>query len=459
MDLADDLVGSGFFDIFGKSARAVYNEFFNPQSLLRSRVGDVRRGIRRDYPPAVRQILQTYGNYPIVGATLRRDPLESFIHNIFQAITLGQWEDIVRQSPYDKLFHLGVVVLLQTPQGIKPLLIEKNEVINIQTPKPLDANTQILAIPTPSPPITLYEFLSRAQRAMGDRYFLYDPFVNNCQDFIATLLRESNMYPPYAQSFVKQETSSILSMLPSYSQRLARGITDFAAVLNVALEGGGTHRENFLKKHNLPLTKSLGIDELSKLSGVPEDILLEVYRRGIGAAKTQPTSVRLKGSYVKNVNAPPSKKLSKEQWAFARIYSFLDGNPKHDNDLRANIAKIGSGGGLKDPRGEQYGRSEAYLKEARRRAKAHGYDPSKLEFAEDGEHKLQITDPQGRIHKFGRRGYGDHLIWSHLEKLAAVPKGYARQKQNTFQSSHSQMKGNWRKNPFSANNLALRILW
>jgi hypothetical protein len=28
-------------------------------------------------------------------------------------------------------------------------------------------------------------------------------------------------------------------------------------------------------------------------------------------------------------------KLSKEQWAMARVYSFLDGNPKHDNDLRA----------------------------------------------------------------------------------------------------------------------------
>jgi hypothetical protein len=29
-----------------------------------------------------------------------------------------------------------------------------------------------------------------------------------------------------------------------------------------------------------------------------------------------------------------SKKLSKEQWAMARVYSFINGNPKHDNDLR-----------------------------------------------------------------------------------------------------------------------------
>jgi hypothetical protein len=32
-----------------------------------------------------------------------------------------------------------------------------------------------------------------------------------------------------------------------------------------------------------------------------------------------------------------SSKLSKENWGYARVYSFLDGNPKHDNDLRANL--------------------------------------------------------------------------------------------------------------------------
>ena len=65
-------------------------------------------------------------------------------------------------------------------------------------------------------------------------------------------------------------------------------------------------------------------------------ILREVYNRGIGAYKTQGKSVRLKGSYVKNVDAPMKAKLSKEQWAYARVYSFLDGNPKHDEDLRRN---------------------------------------------------------------------------------------------------------------------------
>jgi hypothetical protein len=94
-----------------------------------------------------------------------------------------------------------------------------------------------------------------------------------------------------------------------------------------------THRQRFLRKHDLE-DKGYSIAELSKISGYSAKTLQEVYNRGIGAYKTNPTSVRMKTSFVKGVNAPMSRKLSKEQWAMARVYSFLDGNPKHDKDLR-----------------------------------------------------------------------------------------------------------------------------
>ena len=106
---------------------------------------------------------------------------------------------------------------------------------------------------------------------------------------------------------------------------------------------GGTHKTNILKEYKLKDTGH-SLEELSKVSAVPIHILEEVYDRGIGAYKTNPQSVRLKNSYVKNVKAPMNKKLSKEQWAMARVYSFLDGNPKHDNDLRK------SGGADEEPK-------------------------------------------------------------------------------------------------------------
>jgi GNAT superfamily N-acetyltransferase len=106
----------------------------------------------------------------------------------------------------------------------------------------------------------------------------------------------------------------------------------------IAKRGGGktarnTHRLRFFRKHHL-VEKGYSVGELAKISKVSSSILQKVYDRGIGAYKTNPTSVRMKGTFRKGVNAPYRMKLSKEQWAMARVYSFLDGNPKHDGDLR-----------------------------------------------------------------------------------------------------------------------------
>jgi len=92
------------------------------------------------------------------------------------------------------------------------------------------------------------------------------------------------------------------------------------------------HRLAWIKQMGVH-DKPYSINELADLSGFDISTLQEVYNRGIGAYSTNPSSVRMKGSFKKGVNAPMSKKLSKEQWAMARVYSFLDGNPKHDQDL------------------------------------------------------------------------------------------------------------------------------
>ena len=131
-----------------------------------------------------------------------------------------------------------------------------------------------------------------------------------------------------------QEHKKLLQVLRDKKpQELEKERKDQAEELDKMLHGSGTRRTKFLKTHKLE-DRSYSLKELSKISAVPLSTLQEVYDRGIGAYKTNPESVRLKGSFVKNVKAPMSKKLSKEQWAMARVYSFLTGNPKHDNDLR-----------------------------------------------------------------------------------------------------------------------------
>lgn len=217
---------------------------------------------------------------------------------------------------------------------------------------------------------------------------------------------------------------------------------------------GSGHRERVLKTLGLPLN-GYSLDELAKAADVPKSILQEVYNRGIGAYKTNPTSVRMKGSFEKGVDAPMSQKLSKEQWAQARVYSFLDGNAKHDQDLRGE----GRGKSFEDQLGKVGYAPMTYIADVRKKAKAAGYDPKMVGFANDGVHKLEVHTPDGRTVKFGRVGYGDFLIWTHMEKRGEAPKGVADTKRKVFRVSHSAIRGKWRSDRFSPNNLALAILW
>jgi len=106
---------------------------------------------------------------------------------------------------------------------------------------------------------------------------------------------------------------------------------------------GLTHKQQFNKRHNQDKDQSNSKSDIAKLSGISKSILDEVYDRGVGAYKSNPESVRTK-SGEKNAKAPMSAKMSKEQWAIARVYAFvnkIESGKKlnHDTDLRDKIKK------------------------------------------------------------------------------------------------------------------------
>lgn len=107
-----------------------------------------------------------------------------------------------------------------------------------------------------------------------------------------------------------------------------------------------TNREKFLKKHGLPMDTHLSLIEISKKAGMPLNALRKVFDRGIGAAKTNPESVRLKPGtkygpgFKKNVDAPRSAKLSPEMWAYGRVYAFVMKTPKVFKGADRDIAEM-----------------------------------------------------------------------------------------------------------------------
>lgn len=105
-----------------------------------------------------------------------------------------------------------------------------------------------------------------------------------------------------------------------------------------------TNKQQWNKRHGFAKDESHDKAEIARVSKIPIKILDEVYDRGIGAYKTNPESVRVAGTFKKDPSAPLSAKLSKEQWAMARVYSFvnkLEGRARlnHDTDLAERLKK------------------------------------------------------------------------------------------------------------------------
>ena len=58
-----------------------------------------------------------------------------------------------------------------------------------------------------------------------------------------------------------------------------------------------------------------------------------------------------------------------------------------------------------------------------------------------------VQDPSGKWIHFGQMGYEDYT--KHHDKL----------RRKRYLTRATNIHGNWKKNPYSANNLAIHILW
>lgn len=100
-----------------------------------------------------------------------------------------------------------------------------------------------------------------------------------------------------------------------------------------------TNKMKYNKKYGFKPGKPHSKKDISKKTGIPMRILNVVYDRGLAAHKNNPTSVR----NVKGVKGGGGKKMSAQQWAQARVYSFIMKAPgtwgKADKDLADKVRK------------------------------------------------------------------------------------------------------------------------
>jgi len=102
-----------------------------------------------------------------------------------------------------------------------------------------------------------------------------------------------------------------------------------------------TNKNKFNSKYGFPKDTGHSKAKISRLTGIPISILNQVYDRGLGARKSNPESVRSSSTGKKVGGKSLKGKMTGNQWAMGRIYSFVMKQPgtwgKADKDLAEKV--------------------------------------------------------------------------------------------------------------------------
>jgi hypothetical protein len=104
---------------------------------------------------------------------------------------------------------------------------------------------------------------------------------------------------------------------------------------------------------------------------------------------------------------------------------------------------------------KKYGLSpNQYIIIAKKNAKDYGYDPKLLKFSDKIKYKLNYDGIY-----FGDSNYFDYILYSLLAKKKIITQEHADKRQKLYLDRALKIKGDWRDNMLSKNNLAIHILW
>ena len=194
---------------------------------------------------SVRKFIEAHKDEKLESFVVYRAPLDKISNNFLNVLTLGDWDEIKKRGGVDKVFHTYAII---NGKYIYEKLANPSFRMASQADLNRDGAESVSVQPRN---ITIGSFIANAIKVMGDKFYSYDAFTNNCQDFPLASLRGSMMSTPQAVSFLKQDVKKLIEETPSLSKYLGREATDLAGAgeriySEIVDKKGGMRKKKFL---------------------------------------------------------------------------------------------------------------------------------------------------------------------------------------------------------------------
>jgi hypothetical protein len=202
---------------------------------------------RSDYPHDQKKLIEQFGSMTVRHIRIGRTPLPSLITGALNVVTLGAFSKMMKKSPYDKLYHLFIILTLDNG---KTMLVEKNEAIHLAlNPPAMPRNTSWLDVNTIPSTLTFHLLMENTKKAMGNLFFPYDPTKNNCQDFIIAIFKSNNMLTQDVMAFVKQDVASLFKNFEN-TKALMNAVTTLGSKVDILKKGGRLNQKPVLEEYS-----------------------------------------------------------------------------------------------------------------------------------------------------------------------------------------------------------------
>ena len=190
---------------------------------------------RTDYNPSQKKLIEKYGSNTITHIKIGRSPLPSFITGALDILTFGAFKELLRKSPYDKLYHLFMIITLDNGVNI---LAEKNQGLNIKEVSSYDPkNTEYIDATYIPSGLTFKELLDNGKQVLGNKYFPYDATKSNCQQWIRGVLQGSSILTKQLSDFVYQDVATLFKDYQT-ALKVVKGLTDIGSTADILITGG-----------------------------------------------------------------------------------------------------------------------------------------------------------------------------------------------------------------------------
>jgi hypothetical protein len=155
------------------------------------------------YNKNTKNILNKYGNYKIKKVYIIKQPIREFIILLCDIVTFFNYSDILYNS---KNYHTSLLFEINTENGNKFLLLEKNNSINLTDKFIINSNSNIKYVSMANKinkTFTLKTLLEETKEKIGNKnFYSWNISKNNCLEFTKNILQTLGKYNKKYEKYI-----------------------------------------------------------------------------------------------------------------------------------------------------------------------------------------------------------------------------------------------------------------